>query len=377
MALLPVQCQNCGAKYKIPETFQSDSAKCKACGSVIDVKAARDGAGDAASEPAGKSIGGTRKPRQTAAAGRSARRRGGDDEVEAKPKRSARRAGTLTSRRGRGRHEEDDDEAEEGRRSRYEKKKDNTPLIAGVVGLGLAVVALILYLIWDSGEKPVTDNDKLVAAKTDENQKAGDAATKETEKAAAEAAAKKAAEAEAAKEAAAKKKARSRPKTKRQLAIKKEEDVKSPSDVFKPSSALQPLPKPESLSDDDVKEIQALIAEIRGSGLPSIRAATALKEKGVVMIPIAVNEILKLDFTKPADNSYCYRLTEVIRAFIESDYFGFEQVLAVEDDEFDFVQGHRNASKVWDLHRLAQIYWHSPEGLAKFKRLHGKDGDEE
>ena len=48
MAHLAIQCQNCGAKYKLPETFAGDFAKCKACGSKIDVKAARSASSEEA-----------------------------------------------------------------------------------------------------------------------------------------------------------------------------------------------------------------------------------------------------------------------------------------------------------------------------------------
>ena len=32
-------CDNCGAKYRLPASFSGDKAKCKQCGSVIDVAA--------------------------------------------------------------------------------------------------------------------------------------------------------------------------------------------------------------------------------------------------------------------------------------------------------------------------------------------------
>ena len=107
MAHLQVQCQNCGKRYKLPETFASDKAKCKACGNTIDVAAARAaGATEEAAAPAtsakprAASSGGTRKPRQTAAKP-SSRRSKSDD--EAKPSKVRASSGRGSSRRrGRG-----------------------------------------------------------------------------------------------------------------------------------------------------------------------------------------------------------------------------------------------------------------------------------
>src|SRR5262249_61989221 len=41
MTLLQIVCDNCGAKYRLPETFSGAKAKCKQCNSAIDVAAQR------------------------------------------------------------------------------------------------------------------------------------------------------------------------------------------------------------------------------------------------------------------------------------------------------------------------------------------------
>ena len=49
MNVIPITCDNCGAKYKLPPTFTGAQAKCQKCGSVIDVasqRAALDAGGD-------------------------------------------------------------------------------------------------------------------------------------------------------------------------------------------------------------------------------------------------------------------------------------------------------------------------------------------
>ncbi|MCA8973105.1 MAG: TIGR00266 family protein, partial [Planctomycetes bacterium] len=47
MSTIQITCDNCGAKYKLPESFSSPKAKCQKCGSVIDVASQRDVAEEA------------------------------------------------------------------------------------------------------------------------------------------------------------------------------------------------------------------------------------------------------------------------------------------------------------------------------------------
>ena len=44
MTVIPITCDNCGAKYKLPPTFKGSQAKCQKCGSVIDVAKQREAA---------------------------------------------------------------------------------------------------------------------------------------------------------------------------------------------------------------------------------------------------------------------------------------------------------------------------------------------
>ena len=73
MTVIPITCDNCGAKYKLPPTFKGSQAKCQKCGSVIDVAKQREAAeagGDAkpaaAAKPAAKALSdATSRPRET------------------------------------------------------------------------------------------------------------------------------------------------------------------------------------------------------------------------------------------------------------------------------------------------------------------------
>jgi len=60
MTVLQITCDNCGAKYKLPESFTGAQAKCQKCQSIIDVArqraAALGGAGEAAKPAAAASM---------------------------------------------------------------------------------------------------------------------------------------------------------------------------------------------------------------------------------------------------------------------------------------------------------------------------------
>ena len=47
-----IVCENCGKKFRLPETFKSPKAKCTQCGSAIDVAGQRAAASARAAKPA-------------------------------------------------------------------------------------------------------------------------------------------------------------------------------------------------------------------------------------------------------------------------------------------------------------------------------------
>jgi hypothetical protein len=376
MAHLPVQCQNCGARYKIPETFKSDSAKCKGCGTMIDVKAARAASGDSegevtpASKPAPRTTGGTRKPRQAAGAS-SRRRRGGEDgdgEETVKATASMRRS----KRRGRrGEDGDDDGEGEEGGR-RYEKKKDNTPMIAGIAIVVMAIVAAVFYFTFDWSSDDATEtadkNTKTAEAqKEDDKGKTDEVANTDPDavKKAEEADAKKAAEDKKAKDAAAQKKKDDAAKKKALDAAAKRE-IKDADDVFKPLSILEKLDRPASVTEEEEKEANGHLDDLRtGSGLAAIRAPGKLEAMGWKILPLVANRLLELDYSKMADSDYSYLLTNRVIMPLTRWEFGFRQ--ARQTDSFELKDGHENALRVKNVHIHARIYWSSDEGWGKYK----------
>ena len=149
MTVIPITCDNCGAKYKLPETFKGNQAKCQKCGSVIDVAKQRDAAeagGDAkpaaAAKPAAKARPAVDRSKARAGAAGSTRKATAD-----KPARPS---------RSRGRTAATDEGEERPRRGRAEKKKDNTPMILGAVGLVL-LLAVGGYFAFAGGDEPKAD----------------------------------------------------------------------------------------------------------------------------------------------------------------------------------------------------------------------------
>ena len=146
MTVIPITCDNCGAKYKLPPTFKGSQAKCQKCGSVIDVAKQREAA----------EAGGDAKP--AAAAKPAAKARPAVDRSKGRAAgASARKAAADKPARSRGRAAGKDDGGEERpRRGRQEKKKDNTPMILGGVGLVL-LLAVGGYFAFAGGDDPKQD----------------------------------------------------------------------------------------------------------------------------------------------------------------------------------------------------------------------------
>lgn len=171
MSVIPITCDNCGAKYKLPPTFKGTQAKCQKCGSVIDVAKQRESAGSdsspaAAAKPAAARPAAAAKP----AVDRSKSRTGGRKTAAASSKAAAAspkadkpaRGGSSRSRRG----AKDDDGEDTPRRGR-EKKKDNTPMIIG--GVGLLALIVVVAVMMMGGDDPKKDSNETAAGNKQAN----------------------------------------------------------------------------------------------------------------------------------------------------------------------------------------------------------------
>jgi len=128
--LLPIVCDNCGAKYKLPESFTGSQSKCQKCGSVIAVDAQRQqtSIASAAARPA---TGARPAVARAPEAPRSAERTAGKT---ARSEESGPRSSAGRDRPGRG------------RRDAPAKKKSSLPLILGGIAL-LAIVAVVVWML--------------------------------------------------------------------------------------------------------------------------------------------------------------------------------------------------------------------------------------
>ena len=116
-----VVCAQCGKKFQLKADFDAASFQCKGCGATVWVK----------KKPT--EVQSTRKRRAGGGGSRAGGRAGGRARAGA----GAGKGRAAAGRRGRARQEEPQEEERPGR-ARYQRKKDNTPLILG----GVAVVAL-------------------------------------------------------------------------------------------------------------------------------------------------------------------------------------------------------------------------------------------
>lgn len=181
MTVLQITCDNCGAKYKLPESFTGAQAKCQKCQSIIDVArqraAAQAGASDAAKPAAAAKPASAAKPAvDRSKLGKPAepptRTSGVHTSKPPTSKTPGKPAGKATPSRGRAAANDEDD----GRPQVMAAKKNSTMPVL-LAGLALLVVAGVVVIVKMSGEKPKPEPTKEATAKAPEAPKAADAST--------------------------------------------------------------------------------------------------------------------------------------------------------------------------------------------------------
>lgn len=177
MTVLQITCDNCGAKYKLPESFTGAQAKCQKCQSIIDVAkqraAAQAGAGEAAKPAAAAKPATAAKP----AVDRSKLQKPSEPATKssgvlsskppsgkapAKPagKGTGKGTGKPTNRTATG-----DDEGD-GSYKTAPKKNSTMPVL--LAGLALLVVAGVVLIVKMGGDKPKPEPTKESTAKAPE-----------------------------------------------------------------------------------------------------------------------------------------------------------------------------------------------------------------
>ncbi|HZN37702.1 MAG TPA: hypothetical protein VFD82_02805 [Planctomycetota bacterium] len=139
MTAIQIHCDNCGAKYRLPENFTGTQSKCQKCGSVIDVAKQRA----SADTPAGTMPAAAARP---ASAARLAvdRSREAPKPVERRPTRSEASPRAATSA-GEG----DRSRSRRGRSERQTKKSSSMKFVIG--GVGLLAIIVVVVLVKSAG----------------------------------------------------------------------------------------------------------------------------------------------------------------------------------------------------------------------------------
>lgn len=365
MSVTQIVCANCGAKYKLPESFRGDRAKCKKCGQLIDVAAQR---AQAAAPPARERPSGDReRPTGRRATGAGAGR--------------ARRQDSKTRR------------SEGGRRGRQRTKDSSTVLLVGsAVGvLAVVVVVLILLLNGGSGEEPPQKTAQNTTLPTPSNTTAKEgkvaaenAAARKPAAAAAGAAKSaeaqtlppaagdsrgaaggvetaKAPEAEAPKAETAKGTKKKKGRSKKKVSKKK---LMSRADVFDPKKELQPLEWPDIYDQAHRERVARLIEQVRGGGLSGARAKRELEKLGHGALVGIINALREVDYLDPEQTMFAYELNRLLQSIcveIINTRFRPQEL----DAEISLEDADWNAKTVKAWQRLWQRYA-DPED---FKRL--------
>ncbi|MEC7583026.1 MAG: hypothetical protein VYE77_01800, partial [Planctomycetota bacterium] len=371
MSVLSIICDNCGAKYRLPESFSSDKAKCKNCQGVIDVAAQRN-------KPE-KQAGAERKP---AAAARPARARpaaASKPAAERAQPSAGRRAGGAGQRR---RAAADDDTGSSGGRRRGRRdaqseqpKKNNSMLIWGGVA-ALVVIGVVVALMWPEDKKATPAGDEVAqnsgqaaannAPGAEPKQPATNANSQGNAGKPADAAGSGSGEGGGSSGAAqapdgSTDKPAEEPTANAADAAKDQPDAasaakpkadqagglsESPNDgnterwmKNKTSSMAEVLDTttlgdvtwPDSATPEIQAEIYGLLDSISDGGLPGIRAKPKLEKIGYFAIFGIIDRLRKLNYTDADDNMTAWELNKVLETITAGLNTGFAAVNVGED----------------------------------------------
>lgn len=354
---------NCGAKYRLPETFQGDKAKCQKCGSVIDVAAQR--AAQSAPAPAAKPTQAAKptpatKPAAAPAAkkepARSARESAKADEAPARSRRSRDEAALG-----------DDAKPARGRKGKDEAapKKSNTMLLAGGGIAALAIVAVIVVLSTNKKEMPkANEQAKVEATQKPETPKASETPAPKVETPSAEpqnpvADANGGATKGEATPAVAPAKEQE-PKTPAGEAPKTEEPKKETpaeatpaktepaandgtpkekweankttnlADVFD-AKTLGDVTWPAEITAEEQAEVRSLVEDVVNGGRPGIQAKPKIEKAGYAAIFGIAEKLRQLDYKSSDDQMTAWELNKILESILVTLNAGFVAVEAGAD----------------------------------------------
>ncbi len=369
MSLIQIVCANCGAKYRLPETFQSDSARCKACGATIDVAAQRSSAAAGTppaavpptpakpAAPAPKPVPVAKKPVAPAPvpvkpAGRASGRTGARAASRAEEagaelaatRGRAGRAGAATRERG-GR-----------RRGGEEQAKGGKGLLIGGSIAAIAILAVGAWFVLRDDEQPAENQTAQTPAqpaapdpaKLAADRAAAEAAAQAEQQKLAEAAAAKAEEERKAAEAAAQKQKPA------DATAPKAEEAMTADQVFDPKT-LDELPLAEDVTEEEKTQMAEWIATADDGGLQWTRVKDDLAGMKYKAIAPIVNRLRTIDYFNRSDSMMAYELNQLLTNMLEGLNAGFEAV-TLGEEPVEPKQADHNAKTVRVWQKAAQMY---------------------
>ncbi|MBL8840476.1 MAG: hypothetical protein JNL90_02985 [Planctomycetes bacterium] len=317
-------CASCGARFKIPESFQGSSAPCKKCDGVIKIGPASAAAAAApapkaapAAKPAAAPARAT--PAKAAPARPAARRAEDEETVIDRPARSSSKrparaeAAPAAGRRGR-----------RGGGGDSEKKKSPMVLVGAIAG-GLILVGVVGFMMMNGKDEPSGDPATAKSTDTAANPAGGASGTTD------------AAGVEAAKPApekptdpAATEKAPT-PEAPTDAGSGATGDGAAPAGGSDAAPGETPNPDGEvdtevhskfeftaidrapGTTDEEWAELSKLAERLKDSGAPRKRALKALVPFGIKAVPVCINSLNGLDLTDANDWKNGFEIAQFIQ----------------------------------------------------------------
>lgn len=352
MSVLQIVCQNCGAKYKLPESFQGDKAKCKACSAVIDVAAQRAGSGGSAAAPKPAAV----KPASSKpAAARPARAASAGRAAPASKSRSAGSAGAGTSRRAAGAGAAKGARTS-GRRGAAEadtKKKGNPALLIGGI---VVVVAIVVGFLMSGGDDPkpteqtqtaqgtpAAGGQAAAAGATGATNEPSEATPAETTPAETTEPKEEATPAAAEQTPAEDKPA---PKSEPAKPAPAKTEVTTRADVYDPKT-LDPLEYPAEVSAETQAEIAEALQDLADGGVAGIRAKGRLEEIGWPALFGIINHLRTIDYFDSDASMTAYELNRLLEAMAVGINVGYRPPQIGEEQSLEDVDWNAKTVKAW------------------------------
>lgn len=316
-------CASCGARFKIPETFQGSSAPCKKCDGVIKIGPA--GASSAAPAP---KVAPAAKPAAAAPAratppkaapARPAARRAEDEEtvIDRPARTSSKRPARAEAAPAAGRR---------GRRGGGDSEKKKSPMVlVGAIAGGLILIGVVGFMMMNGKDEP--NGDPATAKSTDSAANPAPGASGTTDAAAIE----------AAKQAPEKPTEPAPTETTPTSAAPTDAGSGATGDGAAPAgggdTAPGETPNPDGevdaevhskfeftaidrapgTTDEEWAELSKLSERLKDSGAPRKRALKALIPFGIKAVPICINSLNGLDLTDANDWKNGFEIAQFIQ----------------------------------------------------------------